>query len=153
MKRQLDILKGLHPGFFLARELQKRKLNKRSFALSIDEYPQTLGAITNGHRKMNTALALKIEQKLGLEEGTLMVLQVFYEIQQEKSSQKSKHPDFANLRPSLFWDTDIRTIEWEKQKRAVIQRVFERGNKHEKDEISRFYGPDKVQHIIGMLNA
>jgi plasmid maintenance system antidote protein VapI len=139
MYSKLDILKGLHPGFYLAHELQKRSWNKRSFALAIGEYPQTLGAVTKGRRRMNTELALKIEQKLGLEEGILMVLQVFYDIGLHKQ-QPSGHPDLAKLRPALFWDTDIRKINWEKHKRSVIQRVNERGTQGEKEEISRFYG-------------
>jgi plasmid maintenance system antidote protein VapI len=35
----------------------------------LNEFPQSLGDITKGKRKMNTALALKIEHALGIEEG------------------------------------------------------------------------------------
>ena len=43
MKSTLEIVKGVHPGKMIERELLKRKINKRQFALSINEYPQTLG--------------------------------------------------------------------------------------------------------------
>ena len=36
---------------------------------------------------MNTPLALKIENALGLEEGYFMILQVFYDIEEEKKRQ------------------------------------------------------------------
>lgn len=153
MNQQINILKGLHPGFFLAHELQRRNLKKGSFALSIQEYPQTIGAITKGRRKMHTALALKIEQKLDLDEGSLMVLQVFYDIEQQKKLQTAIHPDLTKLRPALFWDTEINQIDWQKQKQAVIQRVFERGNDTEKKEISRFYEPETIASVSGMKNA
>lgn len=78
MQTTLEIIKGVHPGKFLERELLKQKINKRQFAIAVGEHPQTLGAIINGNRRMNVELSLKIEEKLQLEEGFLMTLQVFY---------------------------------------------------------------------------
>ena len=74
MKTQLSIIKGVHPGYILERELRERHLRKGRFALSLHEYPQTLGSITKRKRKMNTSLALKIENALGIEEGYFMTL-------------------------------------------------------------------------------
>lgn len=153
MKNDLSIIKGIHPGFILERELQHRHLRKGQFALSLHEYPQTLVSITKGKRKMNTSLAMKIEKALGLEEGYLMTLQVFYDIEEEKRKQdKDYHPDLTKLRTVLFWDTKIETINWRKQKRAVIERVFERGNKIEKEEIIRFYGKEITNQIWSSRN-
>ncbi|HEY8956268.1 helix-turn-helix transcriptional regulator [Chitinophaga sp.] len=148
MHEDLQILKGLHPGIVLERSLKKRNLSKAQFALSIGEYPQTLSAITKGKRNMNTALALKIEHALGLEEGYFMTLQIFFEIKEEKIKQAHKPSDFPKLRRVLFWDTKMEQIDWQKQKRAVIQRVFERGNDQEKQEIIRFYGSSVVDNIL-----
>ncbi len=149
MENKIDILKGLHPGIALAYELEQRKLPKGRFALSINEYPQTLGAITNGKRDMNTSLALRIENALGIEEGFFMTLQVFYDIKQEKRKQQgATTPNLTKLRPVLFWDTDMDKIDWHRQKKAVIKRVFERGNKEEQKEITRFYGADTIQQIL-----
>jgi hypothetical protein len=39
-------------------------------------------------------------------------------------------------------------IDWLQQKRAVIQRVFERGNDQEKDEVNRFYGKATVDQVL-----
>lgn len=143
MNTYLEKYKGIHPGIILERELKKRALQQRSFALSIEEHPQTLNAITKANRKLNTALALKIEEKLGLEEGTLALLQTYFDIAEEK--RKSHHsPNLSLLRKSLFWDTDMASIDWKKQFKAVIQRIFERGNEEEKKEIERFYGSQKV---------
>ena len=74
MNGMIEILKGLHPGLFLQRELGNRKLKSGQFAESIGEHPQTLSAIIRGRRSMNTPLSLRIEQALGLEEGFLMTL-------------------------------------------------------------------------------
>ncbi len=58
------------------------------------------------------------------------------------------HPDLGIIRKILFWDTDIHKIDWQKQCKAVIQRVFERGNDEEKKEIERFYSLDKIQEAL-----
>ena len=148
MFKQLSVIKGIHPGFMLERELKKRGLRKGAFALSLQEFPQTLVSITKGKRRMNISLALKIEKALGLEEGFLMTLQVFYDIEQEKRKLNTRHPDLSKLRPVVFWDTKMEKIDWEKNKRFVIERVFERGNEIEQEEITRFYGQDTVKNIL-----
>jgi len=148
MINQLEIIKGIHPGFILERELKIRKLRKGPFALSLQVFPQTLVSITKGKRKMNTKLALKIETALELEEGYLMMLQLFYDIGKEKRKQKTTLPDFTKLRKVLFWDTNMEAIDWIKQKNAVIKRVFERGNDSEKAEITHFYGEATIKKVL-----
>ncbi|WP_329806173.1 helix-turn-helix transcriptional regulator [Flavobacterium facile] len=152
MKTYLEKYKGIHPGIILDREFKKRALQQRPFALSIGEHPQTLNAITKGKRKLNTALALKIEERLGLEEGTLALLQTYFDINEEKSKLKQISPSLSKLRKSLFWDTDINKIDWSKQYRAVIQRIFERGNETERKEIIRFYGQEKIKIALNQNN-
>ncbi len=149
MNDRLKILKGIHPGLFLDRELKKRKLSKGAFALSVGEYPQTLSAILTGKRNMNTSLALRIEEALGMEEGLLMMLQVYFDIKQEKAKlSKGYHPDLAKFRPALFWDTKLEKIDWRRQRRAIVNRVFERGNLREKKELIRFYGQDVIEATL-----
>lgn len=150
MENYLSIIKGIHPGFILERELKKRKLRKRPFAISLQEFPQTLVSITKGKRKMNTSLALKIEKALGFEEGYFMLLQVFYDIKEQKKLQNTEHPDLSKLRPVLFWDTEIEKINWEKYKNAVIKRVFLRGNEIEKNEIICFYGKETINQVLNI---
>jgi len=152
MPIDINLVKGLHPGIILERELKNRKLAKSRFALSLQEYPQVLGEITKGRRKMNIPLALKIEKALGFDEGYLMMLQLFYDIKQEKQKlQQHTQPDLSKLRTALFWDTRIENIDWINQKTAVIKRVAERGNEQEKEEITRFYGKDVVEDIISRM--
>ena len=40
------------------------------------------------------------------------------------------------------------SLDWEKQKKAIIKRVFERGNDIEKNEIIRFYGTKTVDDLL-----
>jgi plasmid maintenance system antidote protein VapI len=148
MKTELSIIKGIHPGLILERKLKQRHLRKGPFAISLNEYPQTLVSITKAKRRMNTNLALKIENALEIEEGYFMTLQLYYDIAEIKRRQPRSHPDFTKLRRIVFWDTKMENIEWEKQKNAIIKRVFERGNEIEKKEIIRFYGRENVNYIL-----
>ncbi|MGJ1196417.1 helix-turn-helix transcriptional regulator [Sphingobacterium spiritivorum] len=148
MIKQFEKYKGIHPGIVIDRELKKRSIKQRPFALSLEEHPQTFNAITKGKRGISTALALKIERELGLEEGTLVILQAYYDIQKIKEKEIKRTPDLHILSKALFWDTDIRHIDWKRQYRAVIQRVFERGNENDKNEIVRFYGAEKVKQAL-----
>ncbi len=148
MDKEYEKYKGIHPGIVLDRELKKRSIKQRPFALSLKEHPQTFNAISKGKRGISTALALKIEQKLELEEGTLVILQAYYEIQRIKEKEIQNTPDLNILNKALFWDADIQKINWEKQYKAVIQRVFERGTEEDKDEIIRFYGVEKIEKAL-----
>jgi plasmid maintenance system antidote protein VapI len=139
MFSKLLILRGLHPGFFLDRELRKRGLKKGSFALSIGEYPQTLGAIMLGKRNMNPSMALKIESALSWEEGFLMCLQALYDMRAIAQKKPTEKPDLSQIRPILFWDTDLEKINWQKSKAAILKRLRERGNEREKIELQRVY--------------
>lgn len=153
MIKQYEKYKGIHPGIILDRELKKRSIKQRPFALSLNEHPQTFNAITKGKRGISTALALKIEYELGLEEGTLVILQAYYDIQKIKEKNHQKTPNLSILTKSLFWDTDINNIDWERQYRAVIQRIFERGNEADKEEIIRFYGIEKIKQALEKSNV
>lgn len=144
--RTLDVIKGVHPGKVVERELKKRGINKRQFSLLIGEHSQTLGAIIKGTRKMNVPLSLKIEKELEMEEGFLMTLQVFYDIKEAKKDP-NYHPDLSIMRKVTFWDTTFDRIDWKQNMVAVIKRVFSRGTEVEQEEIIRFYGKEVVEKV------
>lgn len=148
MNTYLAKFRGIHPGIILARELKKKGIAQRPFALSIGEHPQTINAITKAKRNLPTSIALKIEEKLGLEEGTLALLQTYFDIQIEKSKIKPITPDLSLIRKSVFWDTDISQIDWDKQKYVVIRRIMERGNALEIKEIKQFYGAALITEVL-----
>jgi len=153
MQADISIIKGIHPGLVVECELKNRGLPKVQFAQSLGGHPQTLVAILKGKRRMNTPLALKIEQALGFEEGYLMTLQVFYDIKEEKHrSLEQTPPDLSRFRPALFWDTAVEKIDWQRQKTAVVRRIFSRGNAAEKAAITRYYGKGVIDVILRELS-
>ena len=116
------------------------------------EFPQTLVSITKGNRRMNVSLALKIEKELGLEEGFFMILQVYHDIFRKKKKEKRK-PDVSKFRQVLFWDTNIESIDWEKNSRMIITRILKYGNEEEKEELTNFYGLSAVMEILNEING
>lgn len=140
MDSQIDIIKGIHPGKFIERELKKKNLTQRALAEETGIPYQTVNAIIAGRRNLTTEQALKIDSSLNLEEGFLAILQTHYYIKQCREKELANlFPGHPHIRRILFWDTDFDKINWGKYKDAVIKRVLERGNKEEIDEIKRFY--------------
>lgn len=140
MNNLIDIIKGIHPGKFIERELKKKNLTQRALAEETDIPFQTINAIIAGRRNLTTEQALKIDQTLGYEDGFFAILQTHYDIKQYKEKELANiYTEAPHIRKSLFWDADFNKINWAKYKNAVIKRVFERGSKDEIEEITRYY--------------
>ena len=154
MLPEISKIKGVLPGAVLSRELKKRGLESKQFALSLGEYPQTINAITKGRRGINPSLSIKLGEKLGVNAEYFMILQACYEVEkirQENLLKNQSKPNMAIISKVLFWDTDIDKIDWQKYKRYVINRVFERGSENEINEIISFYGKEDVKKILPTL--
>lgn len=145
--------RGIHPGIVLNRELKKRDIKQRPFALSIGEHPQTFNAIIKGRRNLPISLALKIENKLNLNEGDFVLLQTYFDIKQEKEKLQKNIPNISTIRKILFWDTDFEKLDWTKNYKAIIKRIFERGNEEEKQEIIHFYGNEKITEALNSAST
>jgi plasmid maintenance system antidote protein VapI len=154
MKLPFEKHKGIHPGLILAHELQKRGLVQRQFARSVDEHPQTFNAIAKGKRKLTPALSFKIDDALQLEQGTMLFMQTFYEIAEYNRQQELSGPKLSDqLRPGLFWDTDMEHIDWKLQSSAIIRRVYERGNTEEQQAVQAYYGNKLIQKALNLTNS
>jgi len=84
MLSELEIVKGIHPGLILQRELLIRNIAQGQLVRSIQVAPKIIDAIIDGKMDMNIDLSMRIEEALGLEEGYLMTLQVFFDIKKKK---------------------------------------------------------------------
>ena len=155
MLPEISKIKGVYPGAVLSRELKKRGLESKQFALSMGEYPQTINAIRKGRRGINPSLSIKLGEKLGVDAEYFMVLQACYEVEKIKQENLLKNqakPNMEIINKILFWDTDIDKIDWQRQKRSVILRVFERGTELEIEEIISFYGEKSVKETLPTLS-
>ena len=51
-----------------------------------------------------------------------MILQVFYDIELNKINEINIIPNLSIIRPVLFWDTDIKKIDWLKTKKHSCKK-------------------------------
>jgi len=149
-----EIIKGIHPGIIIARELKKQRLTLEQFAISIGVDVAVIADIINGNADIDFALASTIEKILKMDDGLLLKLQSYYDLKQKEDKQTNQYkPDLSKFRPALFWDTRIENINWHKQQKTIISRVFERGNFSEKKELIRFYGRDVIKTHLKRLRS
>ncbi len=144
MLPELHKIKGIHPGAILKRELKQRGVKSNEFAITLGEHKQTISAILNGKRGINAKLSIKIGKKLGIDDDYFMILQAIYEVK-EATKAIPFTPNLEHIRKVLFWDTNFEELDWNKNRKAIIKRIFERGNDLEIKEIISFYGKDTIR--------
>ena len=85
-----DNLPPVHPGEFLADELEALHMSARKFAEHIGVPPNAITAIVNGQRGISAEMALRLGRAFGTGERYWMNLQAFYEtkIAREKLGAK-----------------------------------------------------------------
>jgi hypothetical protein len=54
------------------------------------------------------------------------------------------------LRKTLFWDTDPKTIDLDKNGRYVIERVLDLGEPDEVRWLFKRYSKDQIKDVIGL---
>lgn len=60
-------------------------------------------------------------------------------------------PDKPYDHPRIFWDVDVKKLDFELRANFIIERVFERGDVQDIRNCRRYYGDDKVREAL--LNA
>lgn len=150
MLPEISKVKGVHPGALLKREIKILGLKSKELVDAIDEHKQTISAILNERRGINPLLSIKLGRFFNISEDYFMQLQASYDVQKELNqiNPGKRTPDLTKIRRALFWDTDFDTIDWEKNKTAIIKRLFERGNDEEIEEIIAFYGRTSVDLVV-----
>lgn len=148
MLPQLAKIKGIHPGLILKRELTRSNIKSSTLANAIDEHKQTISAILNQRRGINPSISIKLANHFNIEKDYFMLLQASYDVKIVASSQPKRQPNLKNIRKVLFWDTTFDKIDWDRNKKAVIKRILERGNKTEINELISFYGKKTISNEI-----
>ena len=148
MLPQLSKIKGIHPGLILKRELKRNNIRSNDLANAIDEHKQTISAILNQRRGINPSISIKLAKKFDIDEDYFMLLQASYDVKKALIPKTKRIPNIDNFRKVLFWDTSIDKIDWSKNKKAIIKRILERGNKNEINEIISFYGKKGISNEL-----
>jgi len=147
MLPRLNKIKGIHPGTLLRWELNNRNLKSCELADAIGEHKQTISAILNKRRDINPKLSIKLSKEFKTNKDYFMLLQASYDVKIAESEIKNM-PNINNIRRIIFWDTNFNKIDWNNNKKAIIKRILERGNKTEINEIISFYGRKTISKEI-----
>jgi transcriptional regulator with XRE-family HTH domain len=101
-------------------------------------------------RRITVEASLKLEKALRIDiEGFFYRIQANHDIYTYLKEQAiNNHPNLKHYRKAVFWDTDIDTLDWDKNRQWIIRRVFEYGGEEEILETICFYGKDVVKEIL-----
>lgn len=153
MLPELERVKGVHPGAILKRELKKRGIKSIDLANAINEHAQTINAISKERRGINAKLSLKLGDFFKISQEYFMFLQAAFEVDSiRKSRREMANPFIGKIRKSVFWDTQMELIDFEKNKRFVIQRILERGNSNEIEYLIKLYTKEEIKTVISNID-
>jgi len=149
----INRIKGIHPGAVLKRELKKRKIKSISLANDINEHPQTINAITKERRGINAKLSFKLGDYFNISNEYFMMIQAAHEVENYRKSEVDNiNPFIDHFRKSIFWDTKIELVDFRKNKRSIIQRVLERGNREEIKKLIKIYTLPTIKKELANIN-
>lgn len=152
MLPEFDKIKGIHPGAVLKREIKSLGIKSINLAKEISEHPQTINAITKEKRGINAKLSVKLGDYFNISQEYFILLQAAYQVAAYKKSKlKNANPLIGKFRTSLFWDTKIELIDYKKNKKSVIQRILERGNQKEIQNLIEIYSIKTIKREISKI--
>src|ERR1700735_5482614 len=67
---------------------------------------------------------------------------------QKVSLEKQEKSNRPSLHKWLFWDVRYEEMDWQKSYQYVIERILDRGDDQELEELIRFYGRRKVLRVL-----
>ncbi len=141
---KIERIKGMHPGAVLKWALNKYNIQASQLSEEISEHKQTLSAILNEKRGVNPSLSIKLGAYFKIKPEYFMLIQAEYEVQCAMNAQSENNQlPKPKIRKVIFWDTDFDKLDWRKNKKAIIERVKERGNQKEIEEVLKYYKSKK----------
>lgn len=141
-------------GAVIGRIMSKEHLTQRELANRAGIPYQRINDFIANRRKISPEVSLKLEKALNIDNKCF-----FYQIQTNHEIftaimqlSEKHHPNLSKFRKALFWDTDFNNIDWNKNSKWVIKRVFEYGNDKEIKETIKFYGRDSVTNTLLLIH-
>ena len=147
MTPPIHIIKGLHPGLLIKRELEKQGLGLEQWAAHVKLRIPTARAILQGKRLLSARLAARIEAFFGWESGLLSRLQDCWAKEQDNAANQDTAVLLCHIRRAVFWDADIKAIDMVKHRNAIIRRVLTRGDADEIALVRSYFGLDIYESV------
>jgi hypothetical protein len=67
------------------------------------------------------------------------------------SKNVEEKKNFPQLTKSLFWDCDTSKLDFDIDKKLVLERVFSRGFESDEREVCRYYGINTIKKIVTQI--
>lgn len=77
-----------HPGVVLGQQLHERGIKPSAFALQLGTYPSIISDLIKGKRSVSAAMAIKLEETLGIPAQNWMRMQADYELAVERQKNR-----------------------------------------------------------------
>ena len=144
---------SLPAGAVLRRILRKEKVSQKALSDESGIITQRINDLVNGKRRFTPESSSLIAKSLSLSDpGYFYRLQCNHDIYLFVEAQGHQSIDLTIFRKSLFWDADVETLDWDKHKRWIIQRVFEYGNDEEINVVIAHYGSQTVKEVLNTIH-
>ena len=115
--------------------------------------PQRICDYANNRRRINAETSLALEQALNIgHRGYFYLIQTNHDIYTASlKCAKQPTPDLTKISKHIFWDSDISKINWQTNRKQIIQRAFEYGDEQTILELIRFYGHSTVGQLLSQI--
>lgn len=142
MRSNYLLYKGISVGLIIKKDLRRMGMTQKALSSSIDMPYRKLNRLINGNGYFEDFYAEKIEKLLDYERFFIIGLQKLEKEAHSQDIQSRRMVESANIpeiRQCVFWDIDMRSLDWIKHKRFIIDRVRSYGNDREREMIEWFY--------------
>ena len=139
-------------GVVLQRILRKENVSQKKLSDQTGIITQRINDLVKGKRRFTVETSATLARYLPVPEpGYFYRLQCNHDIFTYIENHLRQSVDRSQFRDALFWDIDATSLDWNKHKRWIIQRVFEYGNDTEVQTIIDHYGPRVVKDTLSTI--
>lgn len=137
-------------GAVLEHIMKKTGVSQNALAQKAGIVPQGIDDLINGRRRFTPEISTRLEKIWGIDcPGLFCVVQTNYDVFLRQNEEELKiTPELSKFHRSRFWDTKMELVNWVRDYKWVIKRIFEFGNEEEMSEIIHFYGKEKVKQVL-----
>lgn len=136
-------------GAVLSHILKREGMSQRELSGRTSILPQRINDYISGRRRITPEVSFKLELPFDLPcHGYFYLIQSHHDIYLAGKSLPQATPDMTRIRKGVFWDTDLKALDWDGNRYSIIKRVFEYGDDMTINEIVRFYGHSVVREVL-----
>lgn len=144
MLPDLEKIPGTPPYALIEWLLKKQGITAENFCSRTGIPMPIFQVILDKEKEIDPYLSEALGRGFGTDEEYFLKVQKQWNKELDYQKMPKPTPNLTNIRPVVFWDGDFNKIDWIRYEKGIIQRIFERGNELEKQEIISFYGREKV---------